>query len=129
METAGDESMDRLTPGMFVLLHFLLSVTDCWVSPCVAGQVTSAAPWPSSSFELSLFLRLLDLESYEPELQRYKQTSDGLTDWIEVTRKKQDCLQATKFDSIQTLKEHIDNQKVLLINQSSTLYYHLCRVY
>ncbi|XP_075901736.1 desmoplakin-B isoform X2 [Nelusetta ayraudi] len=53
------------------------------------------------------------LESYEPELQRYKQTSDGLTDWIEVTRKKQDCLQATKFDSIQTLKEHIDNQKAL----------------
>lgn len=128
METAGDESMDRLTPGMFVLLHFLFSITDCWVSLRVAGQVTSAAQWLSSSFELSLFLRLLDLESYEPELQRYKQTSDGLTDWIEVTRKKQDCLQATKFDSIQTLKEHIDNQKVLLINQS-TLYYHLCHVY
>lgn len=72
-----------------------------------------------SFFEPSLFLRLLDLQSYEPELQHYKQASDSLTEWIEVTRKKQDALQATRIDSIQALKEHIDNQKVPLMNQST----------
>lgn len=59
------------------------------------------------------------MQSYEPELQRYKQASGSLTEWIEVTRGKQDALQATKIDSIQALKEHIDNQKVLLTNQPS----------
>lgn len=63
-------------------------------------------------FELSFFLRLLDLQSYDPQLQRYKDTSASLTDWIEATRKKQDALQATKIDSIQALKDHINNQKV-----------------
>lgn len=57
------------------------------------------------------------MQSYEPQLQRYKQASDSLTEWIEVTRRKQDALQATKIDSIQALKEHIDNQKVLPMNQ------------
>lgn len=63
-------------------------------------------------FELSFFLRLLDLQSYDPQLLRYKDSSASLTDWIEATRKKQDALQATKIDSIQALKDHINNQKV-----------------
>lgn len=66
-----------------------------------------------------MFLRLLDLQSYEPELQRYQQASDSLAEWIEVTRRKQDALQATKIDSIQALKEHMDNQKVLLTSRAS----------
>uniref|UniRef100_A0A671W202 Desmoplakin b n=1 Tax=Sparus aurata TaxID=8175 RepID=A0A671W202_SPAAU len=57
--------------------------------------------------------RLLDLQSYHPQLEHYKQTSASLFDWIDVTRKKQDTLQATKIDSIQTLIDHINNQKAL----------------
>ncbi|XP_073332986.1 desmoplakin-A-like [Pagrus major] len=57
--------------------------------------------------------RLLDLRSYHPQLEHYKQTSTSLFDWIDVTRKKQDALQATKIDSIQALIDHINNQKAL----------------
>nr|XP_019958127.1 PREDICTED: desmoplakin-like isoform X2 [Paralichthys olivaceus] len=54
-----------------------------------------------------------DLQLYLPQLQHYKGTSSSFSDWIDATRKKQEALQATKIDSIQTLKDHIDNQKVL----------------
>lgn len=57
-------------------------------------------------------LRLQDLESYQPQLQHYKESSASFDDWIEATRKKQDSLQATKIDSVQTLMDHINNQKV-----------------
>ncbi|KAM8746433.1 desmoplakin-B isoform 3-T3 [Acanthopagrus schlegelii] len=57
--------------------------------------------------------RLVDLQSYHPQLEHYKQTSASLFDWINVTRKKQDALQATKIDNIQTLIDHINNQKAL----------------
>lgn len=81
-----------------------------------------------SSSEAFAFLRLLDLQSYEPELQHYKEASGSLNEWIEVTRKKQDALQATNVDSIQALKEHIDNQKVPLTNQSSSCSMCLCHI-
>uniref|UniRef100_UPI0037E7BD38 desmoplakin-A-like isoform X2 n=1 Tax=Semicossyphus pulcher TaxID=241346 RepID=UPI0037E7BD38 len=57
--------------------------------------------------------RVLDLQSYRPQLQRYKKTSTSLSDWIDVTRKKQDTLRATKIDNVQALQDHIDNQKAL----------------
>ncbi|XP_060890231.1 desmoplakin-A isoform X3 [Labrus mixtus] len=57
--------------------------------------------------------RVQDLQSYEPQLQRYKQTSSSLSDWIDTTKRKQDTLQATKINSIPVLKEHIDTQKAL----------------
>ncbi|KAM9358192.1 desmoplakin-B [Symphorus nematophorus] len=57
--------------------------------------------------------RLQDLHVYQPQLQHYKETSASLLNWIDATRKKQDAMQATKIESIQALKEHIDNQKAL----------------
>lgn len=67
--------------------------------------------------ELVLFflLRLQDLQLYQPQLRHYKQTSTSLFDWIDATRKKQQALQATKIDSIQALKDHINDQKVSCI--------------
>ncbi|XP_041790693.1 desmoplakin isoform X2 [Chelmon rostratus] len=57
--------------------------------------------------------RLQDLQLYQPQLRHYKQTSTSLFDWIDATRKKQQALQATKIDSIQALKDHINDQKAL----------------
>ncbi|XP_071342655.1 desmoplakin-A-like isoform X3 [Trachinotus anak] len=57
--------------------------------------------------------RLRDLQLYLPQLQHYKETSSSLTEWIDATRKQQDTLQATKIDSAQTLKDHINTQKAL----------------
>ncbi|XP_044217913.1 desmoplakin isoform X1 [Thunnus albacares] len=57
--------------------------------------------------------RLQDLQLYLPQLQHYQQTSTSFVDWIDVTRKKQDILQATKIDSVEALKDHINNQKAL----------------
>ncbi|XP_042272853.1 desmoplakin-like isoform X2 [Thunnus maccoyii] len=57
--------------------------------------------------------RLQDLQLYLPQLQHYQQTSTSFVDWIDVTRKKQDTLQATKIDSVEALKDHINNQKAL----------------
>lgn len=57
-------------------------------------------------------VRLQDLESYQPRLQRYKESSASFDDWIGATRRKQDSLQAAKIDSVQTLMDHINNQKV-----------------
>uniref|UniRef100_A0A672YY88 Desmoplakin b n=1 Tax=Sphaeramia orbicularis TaxID=375764 RepID=A0A672YY88_9TELE len=57
--------------------------------------------------------RIQDLEVYLPQLQHYQQVSTSLSDWIDITRKKQDALQATKIESVQALKTHISNQKAL----------------
>ncbi|XP_070688404.1 desmoplakin-A-like [Pempheris klunzingeri] len=57
--------------------------------------------------------RLQDLQLYHPQLEHYKTTSTSLINWIDATRKKQDALQATKIESIQALKDHINNQKAL----------------
>ncbi|KAM9761642.1 desmoplakin-B isoform 1-T1 [Menidia menidia] len=57
--------------------------------------------------------RLQDLQLYLPQLHHYKQTSTTLFEWINATRKTQEALQATKIDSVQTLKDHINNLKAL----------------
>ncbi|KAM3875813.1 desmoplakin-B [Diretmus argenteus] len=57
--------------------------------------------------------RLQDLESYLPQLQHYKRTSASLSEWIHTTRKKQDSLQATKIEDLQSLNDHINQQKAL----------------
>ncbi|KAM8874632.1 desmoplakin-B isoform 1-T1 [Spinachia spinachia] len=57
--------------------------------------------------------RVQDLQLYNPQLQRYKQTSSSLIEWIDSTKKKQDALQATKIESIPALTDHINNQKAL----------------
>uniref|UniRef100_A0A8D3B499 Desmoplakin b n=1 Tax=Scophthalmus maximus TaxID=52904 RepID=A0A8D3B499_SCOMX len=58
-------------------------------------------------------MRFQDLQLYLPQLQHYKQTSSSFDEWIDATRKKQDALQATKIDNVQTLKDNINNQKAL----------------
>uniref|UniRef100_A0A3B3DJA9 Desmoplakin b n=1 Tax=Oryzias melastigma TaxID=30732 RepID=A0A3B3DJA9_ORYME len=63
--------------------------------------------------EAQISTRLQDLQLYLPQLHHYKQTSASLIEWIDVTRKKQDAMQATKIDNVQALKEHISNQKAL----------------
>lgn len=57
-------------------------------------------------------IRLQDLQSYQPQLQSYKESSASFEDWIEATKKNQEALQATKINSIQTLMDHINQQKV-----------------
>uniref|UniRef100_A0A672YXU5 Desmoplakin b n=1 Tax=Sphaeramia orbicularis TaxID=375764 RepID=A0A672YXU5_9TELE len=59
-----------------------------------------------------VLILIQDLEVYLPQLQHYQQVSTSLSDWIDITRKKQDALQATKIESVQALKTHISNQKV-----------------
>ncbi|KAM9795753.1 desmoplakin-A-like [Syngnathus typhle] len=57
--------------------------------------------------------RLQDLQHYLPQLEHYKQSSSSFSDWIDDTRKKQDSLQATNIQNVQSLKDHISNQKAL----------------
>uniref|UniRef100_UPI003AACE9FC uncharacterized protein n=1 Tax=Centroberyx gerrardi TaxID=166262 RepID=UPI003AACE9FC len=57
--------------------------------------------------------RLQDLELYLPQLQHYKRTSTSLSEWISTTRKRQDSLQATKIEDLQSLSDRINNQKAL----------------
>uniref|UniRef100_H3C7U6 Desmoplakin b n=1 Tax=Tetraodon nigroviridis TaxID=99883 RepID=H3C7U6_TETNG len=57
--------------------------------------------------------RLQDLQSYQPQLQRYQESSASFDNWIEATRRKQQSLQTTKIDNIQTLTDHINQQKAL----------------
>ncbi|KAM8822270.1 LOW QUALITY PROTEIN: desmoplakin-B-like [Synchiropus picturatus] len=57
--------------------------------------------------------RLQELRSYLPQLQRYRQSSESFSSWIEETRKRQESLQATKTETPQALMEHMDRQKAL----------------
>ncbi|KAM3619269.1 uncharacterized protein V6R79_005427 [Siganus canaliculatus] len=57
--------------------------------------------------------RLQDLQFYQPQLVVYKQSSTSLSDWIDVTRKKQDALQAARVDNLDVLKDNMSSQKVL----------------
>ncbi|XP_049577919.1 desmoplakin-A isoform X2 [Syngnathus scovelli] len=57
--------------------------------------------------------RLQDLQHYLPQLEHYRQSSSSFSDWIDDTRKKQDSLQATNIQNVQSLKNHISNQKAL----------------
>ncbi|KAJ0032595.1 hypothetical protein NQD34_002676 [Periophthalmus magnuspinnatus] len=57
--------------------------------------------------------RLQDLQLYLPQLKNYQETSTSLLDWIDTTRKKQDALQVTKINNVESLREVINNQKSL----------------
>uniref|UniRef100_A0A3B3ZBJ4 Uncharacterized protein n=1 Tax=Periophthalmus magnuspinnatus TaxID=409849 RepID=A0A3B3ZBJ4_9GOBI len=54
-----------------------------------------------------------DLQLYLPQLKNYQETSTSLLDWIDTTRKKQDALQVTKINNVESLREVINNQKSL----------------
>ncbi|KAM9322725.1 desmoplakin-A isoform 1-T1 [Pholidichthys leucotaenia] len=57
--------------------------------------------------------RVWDLEKQEKQLTHYQQTSTSVDDWIDNARKRQDTLQTVKLNDIQTLMDHLNQQKAL----------------
>ncbi|XP_053186180.1 desmoplakin-A isoform X2 [Scomber japonicus] len=57
--------------------------------------------------------RLWDLEKQEKQLKHYQQSSTSLQQWIDNARKRQDNLQTVKLTDIQTLMDHLNQQKAL----------------
>ncbi|XP_056148854.1 desmoplakin-A-like isoform X2 [Lampris incognitus] len=57
--------------------------------------------------------RVWDLEKQEKQLRHYQQTSASLEQWIDNARKRQDNLQTTRQSDIQTLMDHLNQQKAL----------------
>ncbi|TRY94267.1 hypothetical protein DNTS_007112 [Danionella cerebrum] len=57
--------------------------------------------------------RTWDLEKQEKQLSHYKQSSTTMNRWIQETRQRQDALQITKFNSVENLMDHLNQQKVL----------------
>uniref|UniRef100_A0A8C5GMC7 Desmoplakin a n=1 Tax=Gouania willdenowi TaxID=441366 RepID=A0A8C5GMC7_GOUWI len=62
--------------------------------------------------ELGLLL-VWDLEKQEKQLQHYQKSSTSLNEWIDNARKRQDSLQTAKLCDIQTLMDHLNQQKAL----------------
>ncbi|CAB1428780.1 unnamed protein product [Pleuronectes platessa] len=59
--------------------------------------------------------RMWDLEKHEKQLNHYQQSSTSVEQWIDNARKRQDTLQMVKLNDIQTLMEHLNQQKALHI--------------
>ncbi|KAK9539287.1 hypothetical protein VZT92_004403 [Zoarces viviparus] len=57
--------------------------------------------------------RMWDLEKQEKQLHHYQQSSTLLQQWIDNARKRQDALQNAKLSDIQTLMDHLIQQKAL----------------
>ncbi|KAK9539283.1 hypothetical protein VZT92_004399 [Zoarces viviparus] len=57
--------------------------------------------------------RMWDLEKQEKQLHHYQQSSTLLQQWIDNARKRQDALQTVKLSDIQTLMDHLNQQKAL----------------
>ncbi|XP_076000743.1 desmoplakin-A isoform X2 [Genypterus blacodes] len=57
--------------------------------------------------------RVWDLEKQEKQLKHYQHTSTSLEQWIDNARKRQDSLQSAKLSDIQTLMDHLNQQKAL----------------
>uniref|UniRef100_A0A8C2HNF4 Desmoplakin a n=1 Tax=Cyprinus carpio TaxID=7962 RepID=A0A8C2HNF4_CYPCA len=57
--------------------------------------------------------RVWDLEKQEKQLNHYKQTNSMMNKWIQETRQRQDALQITKFNSLDSLMDHLNQQKAL----------------
>uniref|UniRef100_A0A672FL09 Desmoplakin a n=1 Tax=Salarias fasciatus TaxID=181472 RepID=A0A672FL09_SALFA len=55
--------------------------------------------------------RVWDLEKQEKQLLHYQKGSVSLDEWIDNARKRQDTLQAAKLGDIQTLMDHLNQQK------------------
>ncbi|KAK5889092.1 hypothetical protein CesoFtcFv8_015124 [Champsocephalus esox] len=57
--------------------------------------------------------RVWDLEKQEKQLQHYQQSSNLLEQWINNARKRQDTLQTVQLNDVQTLMDHLNQQKAL----------------
>ena len=80
----------------------------------VAGKNTQKTPFIPSSSSHSFLLRVWDLEKQEKQLTHYQQSSTQLKQWIDNARKRQDTLQTVKLSDIQTLMDHLNQQKARL---------------
>lgn len=56
-----------------------------------------------------------DLEKQELQLKDYQQTSTSLSQWIDNARNRQDALQSVKLNDIQTLMDHLNQQKACIV--------------
>ncbi|KAI4903225.1 hypothetical protein NFI96_020509 [Prochilodus magdalenae] len=57
--------------------------------------------------------RMWDLEKQEKQLKHYQQNNAQLSQWIDNTRHRLDSLQTAKFTSVQSLMDHLNQQKAL----------------
>nr|XP_055057436.1 desmoplakin-A-like isoform X2 [Misgurnus anguillicaudatus] len=57
--------------------------------------------------------RTWDLEKQSKQLNHYKQTSGAINKWIDETRQRQNSLQITKFNNLEKLMDHLNQQKAL----------------
>ncbi|XP_061588347.1 desmoplakin-A-like isoform X2 [Cololabis saira] len=57
--------------------------------------------------------RVWDLDKQEQQLTQYQQSSSSLEQWLDNARKRQDTLQTVKLTDIQTLMDHLNQQKAL----------------
>ncbi|XP_060900761.1 desmoplakin-A isoform X2 [Labrus mixtus] len=57
--------------------------------------------------------RVWDLEKQEKQLKHYQQSSTSLEQWVDNARKRQDTLQMVKLNDVQTLMDHLNQQKAL----------------
>ncbi|MED6245192.1 hypothetical protein ATANTOWER_032888, partial [Ataeniobius toweri] len=57
--------------------------------------------------------RMLDLDKQKEQLTQYQQGRHSMEQWIDNTRKRQDTLQMAKLTDIQTLMDHLNQQKAL----------------
>ncbi|MEQ2280044.1 hypothetical protein AMECASPLE_015614 [Ameca splendens] len=57
--------------------------------------------------------RMLDLDKQKEQLAQYQQGRHSVEQWIDNTRKRQDTLQMAKLTDIQTLMDHLNQQKAL----------------
>ncbi|XP_070700466.1 desmoplakin-A isoform X1 [Pempheris klunzingeri] len=57
--------------------------------------------------------RVWDLEKQEKQLKHYQQNNTSMEQWIDNARKRQDTLQMVKLNDIQTLMDHLNQQKAL----------------
>uniref|UniRef100_A0AAY4E2Z1 Desmoplakin a n=1 Tax=Denticeps clupeoides TaxID=299321 RepID=A0AAY4E2Z1_9TELE len=75
----------------------------------IVGQMTDR--WRRIQTQINT--RMGDLEKQERQLKQYQQSSGETSRWIDHTQQRQDELQAAKCKDVQSLKTHIDRQKIL----------------
>ncbi|KAJ3595119.1 hypothetical protein NHX12_004424 [Muraenolepis orangiensis] len=63
--------------------------------------------------QIQIDSRMWDLEKQSKQLNHYQQSSGNLETWIDNSRKRQDGLQTAKFTDIQSLTDHLNQQKAL----------------
>lgn len=62
-----------------------------------------------------------DMEKQEKQLKHYQQSSTSMEQWIDNARKRQDTLQMVKLSDIQTLMDHLNQQKACTTLSTSKL--------